>query len=142
MIRRPPRSTLFPYTTLFRSLPDLTVRAAAGDGWHAVVPVTGARDSDGYHRTPARRGGRREIVARSVPQGDGDRPEPLRRAPDRDRHRPRLPLTAGGAGLSPHAEAGARVRRRVRLRHGEGEPARGRERLGAPGGRGRARHQG
>src|SRR2546425_7336283 len=23
MIRRPPRSTLFPYTTLFRSLPDL-----------------------------------------------------------------------------------------------------------------------
>mgnify|MGYP002411539453 CR=1 FL=1 len=22
MIRRPPRSTLFPYTTLFRSLPD------------------------------------------------------------------------------------------------------------------------
>src|SRR5213593_4523203 len=35
-------------------LPDLTVRAAARDGWHAVVPVTGARDSDGYHRTPAR----------------------------------------------------------------------------------------
>src|SRR5258708_31107980 len=25
MIRRPPRSTLFPYTTLFRSLPDLLV---------------------------------------------------------------------------------------------------------------------
>src|SRR3712207_7869334 len=25
MIRRPPRSTLFPYTTLFRSLPDATV---------------------------------------------------------------------------------------------------------------------
>src|SRR3989454_12424473 len=24
MIRRPPRSTLFPYTTLFRSLPDAT----------------------------------------------------------------------------------------------------------------------
>src|SRR2546429_9097123 len=28
-IRRPPRSTLFPYTTLFRSLPDLRVAAAA-----------------------------------------------------------------------------------------------------------------
>src|SRR2546422_1395189 len=27
MIRRPPRSTLFPYTTLFRSRPRLTVRA-------------------------------------------------------------------------------------------------------------------
>src|SRR2546430_11214937 len=26
MIRRPPRSTLFPYTTLFRSLMDLLVR--------------------------------------------------------------------------------------------------------------------
>src|SRR3712207_8209210 len=28
MIRRPPRSTLFPYTTLFRSLPDALVRLA------------------------------------------------------------------------------------------------------------------
>src|SRR2546426_1745108 len=27
MIRRPPRSTLFPYTTLFRSLPDPALRA-------------------------------------------------------------------------------------------------------------------
>src|SRR5256885_3882232 len=26
MIRRPPRSTLFPYTTLFRSLPDRPMR--------------------------------------------------------------------------------------------------------------------
>src|SRR2546430_7732104 len=32
MIRRPPRSTLFPYTTLFRSVPDaLGVRAARFD---------------------------------------------------------------------------------------------------------------
>src|SRR2546422_5839073 len=30
MIRRPPRSTLFPYTTLFRSL-ELASRAAAGE---------------------------------------------------------------------------------------------------------------
>src|SRR3989442_8948973 len=30
MIRRPPRSTLFPYTTLFRSL---ILRAAAGLAW-------------------------------------------------------------------------------------------------------------
>src|SRR5688572_31835852 len=29
MIRRPPRSTLFPYTTLFRSVHELAVRAAA-----------------------------------------------------------------------------------------------------------------
>src|SRR3712207_7209255 len=46
MIRRPPRSTLFPYTTLFRSLP----RAVAQEqGRGAGVPV---------HRGPAREGGR------------------------------------------------------------------------------------
>src|SRR2546426_5111010 len=32
MIRRPPRSTLFPYTTLFRSL-QRTARDLGGDGW-------------------------------------------------------------------------------------------------------------
>src|SRR3712207_6984791 len=37
MIRRPPRSTLFPYTTLFRS------RAAQGDGGAEGVPLVGAR---------------------------------------------------------------------------------------------------
>src|SRR3712207_3486710 len=31
MIRRPPRSTLFPYTTLFRSMPKTTV--VERDGW-------------------------------------------------------------------------------------------------------------
>src|SRR2546425_8480821 len=31
MIRRPPRSTLFPYTTLFRSLKPLGVRAGEKD---------------------------------------------------------------------------------------------------------------
>src|SRR5260370_32066032 len=30
MIRRPPRSTLFPYTTLFRSLPDRSVGRRGG----------------------------------------------------------------------------------------------------------------
>src|SRR3712207_7146083 len=32
MIRRPPRSTLFPYTTLFRSLPVELFKAARVDG--------------------------------------------------------------------------------------------------------------
>src|SRR5256885_6625277 len=37
MIRRPPRSTLFPYTTLFRSRGRLTrLRALRGDGSGAV----------------------------------------------------------------------------------------------------------
>src|SRR5690242_20984878 len=35
MIRRPPRSTLFPYTTLFRSHLNLYVRALSGPGPHA-----------------------------------------------------------------------------------------------------------
>src|SRR2546427_2109834 len=36
MIRRPPRSTLFPYTTLFRSLTD-------NDGeWHHVTGILGS----------------------------------------------------------------------------------------------------
>src|SRR2546422_5313284 len=34
MIRRPPRSTLFPYTTLFRSLPEL--RGAAPIEWAII----------------------------------------------------------------------------------------------------------
>src|SRR3712207_8156435 len=32
MIRRPPRSTLFPYTTLFRSAPDANACAGTGIG--------------------------------------------------------------------------------------------------------------
>src|SRR3712207_8609224 len=42
MIRRPPRSTLFPYTTLFRSLVDWLPERLAED-----VPE---RDVDGAHR--------------------------------------------------------------------------------------------
>src|SRR5688572_31848048 len=38
MIRRPPRSTLFPYTTLFRSLPSMFRRAVAGDDLSDLAP--------------------------------------------------------------------------------------------------------
>src|SRR2546425_5665623 len=37
MIRRPPRSTLFPYTTLFRSHPQRAARHHRGDGRHAAA---------------------------------------------------------------------------------------------------------
>src|SRR3712207_8925263 len=37
MIRRPPRSTLFPYTTLFRSLPDREPGQAGGEA-HRTRP--------------------------------------------------------------------------------------------------------
>src|SRR5438309_5302017 len=41
MIRRPPRSTLFPYTTLFRSADDVENQRAAGwcDGERAIVLI-------------------------------------------------------------------------------------------------------
>src|SRR3712207_7935387 len=37
MIRRPPRSTLFPYTTLFRSIGLATARKAAQQGARVVI---------------------------------------------------------------------------------------------------------
>src|SRR2546425_9046098 len=41
MIRRPPRSTLFPYTTLFRSLIRGREFASAGDAWELLGKVRG-----------------------------------------------------------------------------------------------------
>src|ERR1039457_7361758 len=43
MIRRPPRSTLFPYTTLFRSEEMILVHALGGHVWMAQVdgPASG-----------------------------------------------------------------------------------------------------
>src|SRR5574337_1504793 len=51
MIRRPPRSTLFPYTTLFRSPPLAGAAPAwAADAWDGSVP-TGTTQDPGAHRT-------------------------------------------------------------------------------------------
>src|SRR5438034_3673328 len=44
MIRRPPRSTLFPYTTLFRSLPGAPVRRDVGRRIGGDGDVTGSID--------------------------------------------------------------------------------------------------
>src|SRR2546430_16318960 len=46
MIRRPPRSTLFPYTTLFRSLVPLATPLLAGPGAIAAVMVLTRRYED------------------------------------------------------------------------------------------------
>src|SRR2546430_5357496 len=45
MIRRPPRSTLFPYTTLFRSLPNRLKRGSPYHRAHDVVPPHGRGDA-------------------------------------------------------------------------------------------------
>src|SRR3712207_7004156 len=39
MIRRPPRSTLFPYTTLFRSDDAVLALVVGGDGDHDHLPL-------------------------------------------------------------------------------------------------------
>src|SRR2546430_13235652 len=60
MIRRPPRSTLFPYTTLFRSLPS-GVSEGAGHDHEVAAPSVAAHEVLG----PEGRGGR--VVPRPVP---------------------------------------------------------------------------
>src|SRR2546430_16667391 len=73
MIRRPPRSTLFPYTTLFRSLPEAGLKVSrTGDDFQTAYPAgQGARF------------GVREIDGKPVAyvMGGDLRPEDLRRAP-------------------------------------------------------------
>src|SRR3712207_8906968 len=54
MIRRPPRSTLFPYTTLFRSPRQVLPR---GDQGHRLADAEGRRQ--------------REVPDRTQPKGDG-----------------------------------------------------------------------
>src|SRR6266487_6868781 len=49
MIRRPPRSTLFPYTTLFRSIMDPDKRAAYDRFGHAAFAQGGAGFGGGFH---------------------------------------------------------------------------------------------
>src|SRR3989441_5507856 len=62
MIRRPPRSTLFPYTTLFRSRAGLNLskiesRPAKSRAWEYVIFV----DFEGHRETPAEAAALREI---------------------------------------------------------------------------------
>src|SRR3712207_8119930 len=52
MIRRPPRSTLFPYTTLFRSLWG----ALLYGGRVVVVPFDVSRDPEAFHALVQREG--------------------------------------------------------------------------------------
>src|SRR3712207_8794954 len=70
MIRRPPRSTLFPYTTLFRSDPDGRV----GDGARRGL----AREADERVTGPADTGLPRQQRRAAGPPGDAvGRADPL-----------------------------------------------------------------
>src|SRR2546426_11861443 len=81
MIRRPPRSTLFPYTTLFRSAQDAVVdervpEKAAGLRLDEHVPRQGDRDQeeDAPPRNPQREG----PLAREPDEHDDDDQRPQR----------------------------------------------------------------
>src|SRR2546430_9717415 len=87
MIRRPPRSTLFPYTTLFRS------RHGLGPDRRAIRRA-GASGPVARGRVESRRGGG---DARWSPRG----PYPDRRYPGTRRSRRLLPGTLGTGGSVP-----------------------------------------
>src|SRR3712207_9185679 len=90
MIRRPPRSTLFPYTTLFRSrdVTDLRVviagAGAAGVATAKILLDAGVRDIAVADSTGLLHGGRRDLTA--VKQWLVDHTNPAGRA-DRESKR-------------------------------------------------------
>src|SRR3712207_6915021 len=65
MIRRPPRSTLFPYTTLFRSRGDRAVALDRGQSDGVGVGVVD-RDLHGAGRAGVQIGGRRGRARREL----------------------------------------------------------------------------
>src|SRR2546422_2117976 len=81
MIRRPPRSTLFPYTTLFRSLPVPHARHGRGVDRRAGYPARPVRE-------PGEGG---EAARRALLQ----RPHVLQRVARRDRKSTRLNSSHG-----------------------------------------------
>src|SRR3712207_8074105 len=68
MIRRPPRSTLFPYTTLFRSLRARPRPAGRGPGGRRAVGDAAVRR--GARDEPPVRGGARAGRLRRVPRSE------------------------------------------------------------------------
>src|SRR2546430_7873017 len=73
MIRRPPRSTLFPYTTLFRSL-QRARRGIEGDGGRGVEVVTSALIPEPGRSVPGAPVGQAEIGVIGAGQPGGRAP--------------------------------------------------------------------
>src|SRR2546429_7719027 len=100
MIRRPPRSTLFPYTTLFRSpLPDISRERSSGP--RPGQPIRPEQPSQGRPLRPAAGAAEpaRPFEHRRGPLRTGTRPGP--RTPGRPGMLPPLPEK-----LPPKAEPG------------------------------------
>src|SRR3989442_8881103 len=94
MIRRPPRSTLFPYTTLFRSDDALAVHPR-----RALVVRRDGHTSRRPHATQDEsvRVGKGRVRARGPP------PPPPTRLVRRGERRQRVGVGAGGGGETPGA---------------------------------------
>src|SRR3989449_9759535 len=98
MIRRPPRSTLFPYTTLFRSLEGRE---------HLVTQVEDDALLKGVVETDPERG--RDVLAGVREQQGGDRPGQQRMIlPDEDVADEDLPAEPGGQKFNGGRRRGAR----------------------------------
>src|SRR2546429_8904971 len=101
MIRRPPRSTLFPYTTLFRSCDAAGVRAGARAGPDLRVHERGCGVA-GKRPDQGRVERQRDRAGRAGPRQGGAAPLARRvRAPQGARH-PRRPGAAGRPRARPH----------------------------------------
>src|SRR2546422_8756994 len=79
MIRRPPRSTLFPYTTLFRSRADQALQAAARGG-RLLARRRAAPDAAAHLRHGVVLEGRPRGVPAAARGGEEARPPPARQA--------------------------------------------------------------
>src|SRR3712207_6938860 len=99
MIRRPPRSTLFPYTTLFRSRPFV--------GHHAGLNVRVAGQRDGERGAPG--AGGKDKLRDSLPGADRRSEEHTSELQSRQYLVCRLLLEKkkkhNGAGANTHADA-------------------------------------
>src|ERR1035437_206982 len=92
MIRRPPRSTLFPYTTLFRSQPVEASETLA----HVRGP---RRQIDPRRRTPAQHAQTRSSTPSNCAKVEASNPHPtsIRRPPANATARPLLARLVGSA---------------------------------------------
>src|SRR5437588_3293427 len=66
MIRRPPRSTLFPYTTLFRSLTYRRGEGLSGCVWQASEPLWVRRLPDAPDRKSTRLNSSHTVISYAV----------------------------------------------------------------------------
>src|SRR2546430_17701970 len=108
MIRRPPRSTLFPYTTLFRSQEDLTAKRAAH---HALVLDLEAADQEAGQARATRDAAHQAHAAYALAEGlrTGE-PRPVSLQPAITPPRPPTPPGPDHGRAAVHAPAQQRTR--------------------------------